>query len=192
MARFPTKALAAAAGALASVPVLQRMRRRRRSSAGSSGSSPAPAPPAPGRPTAVHATPPPEVPGPSVTPPQAPMSETEREERADELKPQHLPGDPDTGDVADTRVEDEAAAAAAEAAMIGGPAPQDVADPAMQPVYEAGGGEQEGFEAAEADLIENASHGDGGGDPIRDAFPAEVESDESTAAYGDADGLEKD
>lgn len=33
-------------------------------------------------------------------------------------------------------------------------------DPAMAPVYEAGGGESEGFEMAEDELIEHASHGD--------------------------------
>ena len=60
--------------------------------------------------------------------------------------------------------EDEAAA---EAARIGGrptddPPPADEAgwDPAMGPVREAGGGEAEGFEEAEQELIEHASHGD--------------------------------
>lgn len=33
-------------------------------------------------------------------------------------------------------------------------------DPAMAPVYEAGGGESEGFEMAEEELVEHASHGD--------------------------------
>ena len=33
-------------------------------------------------------------------------------------------------------------------------------DPAQQPVTEAGGGEAEGFEEAERELIEHASHGD--------------------------------
>lgn len=197
MARIPTKLLAAAAGALAAGPALQRLRRR--GGAGSGPASPGPsgpsgpasaAPPSPEPPpvTAADATPPPEVPGPSVTPPQAPMSETEREERADELMPEHLPGEP--ASAGETLVDDEAAAAAAEAAQIGGPAPEDTADPAMRPVYEAGGGEQEGFEAAEADLIENATHGDGGGDPIRDAFPAEAEADASTARHGEGDEIE--
>src|SRR3954470_15409525 len=36
-------------------------------------------------------------------------------------------------------------------------------DPAMQPVYEAGGGESEGFELAEEELIENATHENEGG-----------------------------
>lgn len=33
-------------------------------------------------------------------------------------------------------------------------------DPAMAPVREAGGGESEGFEMAEEELVEHASHGD--------------------------------
>jgi hypothetical protein len=58
-------------------------------------------------------------------------------------------------------------AAAEEAARIGGepssePPPGDAEDrdPAQQPVREAGGGEAEGFEEAERELIEHASHGD--------------------------------
>ncbi len=50
--------------------------------------------------------------------------------------------------------------AAAEAAAIGGPGAQGGQDPAMAPVREAGGGEAEGFEEAEEQLIERASHGD--------------------------------
>lgn len=85
-------------------------------------------------------------------------------------------------------------AAAREARAIGGTQPDvggaDVAepiDPAMIPVYEAGGGEEEGFELAEHDLVRNASHDDGEGLPERDAFTPETESDRSTAAYGEAD-----
>jgi hypothetical protein len=57
-------------------------------------------------------------------------------------------------------------AAAAEAGAIGGrvssePAPQDGrSDPATQPPEQAGQGEAEGFEQAEKELIEHASHGD--------------------------------
>jgi hypothetical protein len=57
-------------------------------------------------------------------------------------------------------VAEEEDAAAAEAAGIGGSAPRDSDDPAMQPLYEAGEGEQEGFELAEKDLQDIASHGD--------------------------------
>jgi hypothetical protein len=63
----------------------------------------------------------------------------------------------------------EEAAAAAEAANIGGPAPQyagedldQPADEAFRPLAEAGEGESEGQEQAEADLAENATYRDAG------------------------------
>ena len=85
-------------------------------------------------------------------------------------------------------------AAAAEARAIGGsnPAvgganPDEHVDEAMRAVYEAGGGEAEGFELAERDLVRNASHDDGAGFPERDGFTPERESDRSGAEYGEAD-----
>ena len=86
-------------------------------------------------------------------------------------------------------------AAAAEARAIGGPPDRDLGpagadgpiDEALRPVYEAGGGEQEGFELAEHDLVRNASHGDGGAFPELDAFTPERESDRAGAEYGEAD-----
>ncbi len=85
-------------------------------------------------------------------------------------------------------------AAARDAAAIGGSSPDvgpadpsEAVDPAMRAVYEAGGGEEEGFELAERDLVRNASHDDGGGYPERDAFTPEHESDQSPAEYGEAD-----
>jgi hypothetical protein len=67
----------------------------------------------------------------------------------------------------DTRAEIETEAAAAEAANIGGdPGPAPVADDgspadeAQRPLAEAGQGESEGVEQAEAELIDHASHGD--------------------------------
>ncbi len=58
-------------------------------------------------------------------------------------------------------------AAAAEAASVGGrpsdePPEDDEAreDPAQRPLVEAGQGESEGFEEAERELIEHATHGD--------------------------------
>ena len=88
----------------------------------------------------------------------------------------------------------EERAAAAEARAIGGPA-SDVGgadldeqiDDALRPVYEAGGGDAEGFELAEHDLVRNASHDDGQAFPERDAFTPEREADRSTAEYGEAD-----
>lgn len=55
--------------------------------------------------------------------------------------------------------------------------PYEPVDPAIAPLIEAGEGEAEGFDVAEADLIRHAEHSDQRGtDPIwRDAagFPAE-------------------
>jgi hypothetical protein len=57
-------------------------------------------------------------------------------------------------------VEEEEEEAALEAARVGGDAPRDADDPADQPLAEAGEGESEGFEIAEEELEEHASHGD--------------------------------
>ena len=85
----------------------------------------------------------------------------------------------------DPFAEEEAEAAAAEAAEIGGPAPDDpIDDPAERAVVEGGGGESEGFELAEAELIDNASHGDQKRFPNRDAGRPEEPTD---AAFGEAD-----
>ena len=99
----------------------------------------------------------------------------------------------DTNDARnDPLVEDQEAAAAAEAAAIGGEGPaSDSDDPAMQPVEEAGGGVAEGFEQAEGELIENASHGDGVGDPAADAIDNEhVDAQRATVAHGEADEVD--
>lgn len=56
--------------------------------------------------------------------------------------------------------QEEIDAAAAEAGQIGGVAGDEDLDPAQRPVIEGGGGEAEGFEEAEAALIEHATHGD--------------------------------
>ena len=53
----------------------------------------------------------------------------------------------------------------------------------MRPVYEAGGGEAEGFEQAEEELIEHASHGDPGPDPTHLAGrPEDYRGDEGGEA----------
>jgi hypothetical protein len=59
----------------------------------------------------------------------------------------------------DPLAEEEAQAAAAEAGAIGGEAGDEELDPAERPVAEGGGGESEGAELAEEDLIDAASHG---------------------------------
>jgi hypothetical protein len=58
---------------------------------------------------------------------------------------------------------EQEAAAAADAARIGGSpssSEQEPVDEAQRPLEEAGQGESEGFEQAERELIEHASHGD--------------------------------
>ena len=54
----------------------------------------------------------------------------------------------------------------------------------QQAVREAGGGEAEGFELAEEELIEHASHGDPGPDPTHLAGEPE---DYEGGEYGEAD-----
>lgn len=55
---------------------------------------------------------------------------------------------------------EQADAAAAEAARIGGVAGDEGIDPAERPLAEGGEGVAEGFEEAEEELIEHSSHGD--------------------------------
>ena len=81
----------------------------------------------------------------------------------------------------------EEAAAAAEAARIGGSTPDYGTDAADHAVAEGGGGEAEGFELAEAALVESAADGEGAFAPTADGFTPELESDLSGAAYGEAD-----
>lgn len=104
------------------------------------------------------------------------------------------------------RYEDEQArAAAAEAARIGGE-PGDQrghpaeADPALRPVYEAGGGEAEGFEEAEEELIDHASHGDqqpahailrDEGSPEEPGAAESSEADHERSSEYDPDGPEQ-
>lgn len=128
----------------------------------------------------LRAQAPPDAPGPSVRGPVA----------ADEQEPVAI--DPEilaetTPDPAEALVTEEEDKAAQEAAAIGGQGPTDTTDPAMQAVIEGGGGQAEGFEVAEEQLIENASHGDGAGKPHLDQMTPEKESDLSGAVYGEAD-----
>jgi hypothetical protein len=87
----------------------------------------------------------------------------------------------------------EAERAAAEAAAIGGrassePGPADgAASEAERPLAEAGQGEAEGFELAEQELVEHASHGDqhAARRAIEDA-PSDSD-DAAAASAGEAD-----
>lgn len=78
----------------------------------------------------------------------------------------------------------EAEAAAAEAAAIGGRIAPLSADPAREPLEEAGEGESEGFEQAERALRDIAEHGDQRRFPGRDAPPPE---ERGSVEYGEAD-----
>ena len=87
----------------------------------------------------------------------------------------------------DERIREEEQAAAEEAASIGGPGAPIEGDEADRPVEEAGGGEAEGFEQAERELAEHASHGENRVSPEQDAFPPEAEGDRATAEYAEPD-----
>lgn len=87
----------------------------------------------------------------------------------------------------------EAEKAAAEAARIGGstssePAGDEPADDAHRPLAEAGQGEAEGFEQAERELTEHATHSDehAARRAIQDA-PLEEAGDSRAAEAGEAD-----
>jgi hypothetical protein len=84
----------------------------------------------------------------------------------------------------DELVRREAEAAGAEAASIGGRRSAD-ADPAKEPVAQAGGGQAEGFEEAERELMEHAEHTAGEGTPRPDQMGEETEVER--AAHGEAD-----
>ena len=88
-------------------------------------------------------------------------------------------------------VAEEEAAAAAEAAGIGGAAGDEDLDPAERPVREAGGGEAEGFEMAEDDLVEHASHGDqhSGAYPLQHTGRSEEEGVTGDAGEADSASL---
>ena len=76
-------------------------------------------------------------------------------------------------------------AAARAAGAIGGWAGDEDVDPAQRPLQEAGEGEAEGFELAEADLVEAAETGLTWVDPVR-AFPVEPGNGPGST-YGEAD-----
>ena len=54
-------------------------------------------------------------------------------------------------------------------------------------VEEAGGGEAEGFEQAEEDLIEHASHGDQHGTSRITSDAGSLDEEQTTVDYGEAD-----
>jgi hypothetical protein len=91
----------------------------------------------------------------------------------------------------------EEEAAVAEVRAIGGRPPEYVSDdddapvdPEERPLAEAGEGVSEGFEQAEADLREEATHGDERRSPEADEFSPEEESDRATSVYAEPDELD--
>ena len=85
-------------------------------------------------------------------------------------------------DPLERRAESEAAA---QAGAIGGPAPDYAGDEEDRALEEGGEGVAEGFEESERELIEAASHGDARFVP--EPAEPEIESDLSTAEFGEAD-----
>ena len=99
----------------------------------------------------------------------------------------------------DPLAEEEAEAARAEARDIGGRPTRDLEedlphDPAMDPVYEAGGGESEGFEMAEEELVEHSEHGPAKPEVqvrVREEVDRETEEPDP-ATYGEPDQVDHD
>ena len=90
----------------------------------------------------------------------------------------------------DPVADEQEEAAAAEAGAIGGRTLTDGLPEAERPLAEAGEGEAEGFELAEEQLIETASHGDAFGNPLTDRLPPENAESEDLTIYGEADHAE--
>jgi hypothetical protein len=85
-------------------------------------------------------------------------------------------------------VEEEEDAAAEEAGHIGGNRPEYDVDESRRALEEAGEGESEGFELAEEDLIEEASHGVERRSPEAEDW---AEEDDAGSVYGEADDVEE-
>jgi hypothetical protein len=93
-----------------------------------------------------------------------------------------------TGTGQDPSVEEAEREAAAEAAAVGGPAPDDGVSEEERPLVESGQGVAEGFEQAEGELIDRAEHGDGG---YAGAAAFEGESEDARAAvHGEPDEID--
>lgn len=90
----------------------------------------------------------------------------------------------------------EEAAAAREAGAIGGATPEyeneegDDVDEADRAVIEGGEGVEEGFETAESDLREAASHGENRYDPETRDFGDEESAGDADGESGEADSVE--
>jgi hypothetical protein len=96
----------------------------------------------------------------------------------------------------DPRVREEEDAAAAEAGSIGGRRPEyedeegDEVDEATRPLIESGEGVEEGFETAESDLREAATHGENRYDPSTQDFGDDESAGDADVVSGEADEIE--
>ncbi len=96
----------------------------------------------------------------------------------------------------DPLVRQEEDAAAAAAGGIGGRAPEyedeegDVVDEETRPLIESGEGVGEGFETAESDLREAATHGENRYDPSSHDFGDEESAGEGDAVSGEPDEID--
>ena len=127
------------------------------------------------------------------TPDQSDLPEGTAEENPDRERTS-MDSDVDTPE--DPLIRREEAAAAREAADIGGPPPEYEdeegrrADDAERVVIEGGEGFEEGFELAEADLEETASHGENRYDPELDEFADEESAGDADAVSGEPDEID--
>jgi hypothetical protein len=96
--------------------------------------------------------------------------EREQEEAAAE-EARHIGGEPDSDDAEYTQIDSR---------------PGGISREAWRPLEEAGEGEAEGFEDAEAELIERAENAHGPS-PIKDAEGWDEEAEALDAEYGEAD-----
>ena len=96
----------------------------------------------------------------------------------------------------DPLVREEEEAAAAEAGSIGGRAPEyedeegDPVDEEDRALIEGGEGVEEGFETAERDLVETASHGENRYDPEIHDFGDEESAGDADAVSGEPDEID--
>ena len=115
------------------------------------------------------------------------MNEEDRERTSMDVEPDP-PEDP--------LLRREENAAAREAGSIGGRTPEyegDEGDPASEeerPVIEGGGGAEEGFETAERDLREAATHGENRYDPDAHDFGDEESAGDADAVSGEPDEID--
>ena len=90
-------------------------------------------------------------------------------------------------DPIEREIEQEEELAGAEAAEIGGVSGMEDFPEEERPLAEGGEGESEGFELAEEELRQRASHEDDHGNPLTDRPDPEEPGGARSDVYGDAD-----